>query len=245
MTKVFASGTDGTGATTDVSRIVDEISTMVGTRVIRNEKVADLVKLAALLGLPSGPTHALMLSYADPSRSDVIDETVTAWDTFGLPENSMVYKIKLKSGLTAPQVSMVNVYDSSQMFDEKGGLVRQIVKRGYQSYNLGTVGDITNLPVDLPILAVYLNSTNAVAITHVKVTVNDNQVIHDMDTAQMLEFLKDYNLDGAQFSYPLLFNVEGQISRRLEGIRNMTIRVTSAAPNAIDAWIEQVAPSYI
>jgi hypothetical protein len=79
----------------------------------------------------------------------------------------------------------------------------------------------------------------------VKVTVNDNQVIHDMDTAQMLAFLKDYNLDGTQFTYPLLFNVEGQISRRLEGIRNMTIRVTSAAPNSIDAWIEQVAPAYI
>lgn len=244
MTRVFCSATDGAGATTDPTRIIDEVTTMIGTRVVRNEKVADLVKLSALSKLPAGATKALTLYYASPALSDVMDEVLTAWDTFGLPENSFVYKFKLLGGLTNPSIQLVNVYDSSQMTDDKGNVIRQIIKRGYQSYNLGTVGDISNIPVDLPILGVYLKGS-AAAIQHVKVTVNDNQVVHDLDTAHNLQFLEDYNLDGTQFSYPILFNVEGQISRRLEGIRNMTIRVTSAAPQTIDAWIEQVAPGYV
>jgi hypothetical protein len=245
MIRVFCAATlAGPVNSVDPLDILDEVTTMVGTRVVRNEKVADLVALAGLAKLPAGATKALTIYYADPSRSDVMDEVLTAWDTFGLGENSMVLKFKFKTGLTNPSISIVNVYDTAQMTDEKGNVVRQIVKRSYSNFNLGSVGDITNLPVDLPITAVYLKGLTQ-AISHVKVTVDDTRVIHDMDTAQNSQFLEDYNLDASKFSYPLLFNIEGQISRRLEGIRNMSIRVTSAAAQSVEAWIEQVAPAYL
>jgi len=244
MLRVFCAATVGGAASVNPLDIIDEVTMMVGTRVVRNEKVADIVALSALNKLPAGATKALTLYFADPSRADVMDEVVTAWDTFGLGESSFVIKFKFKSTAVSPSIQVLNVYDSSQMTDDKGNVVRQIIKRSYSSYNLGSVGDITNIPVDLPILAVYLKGLTS-AINHVRVTVDDTRVIHDMDTSQNLEFLQDYDKDGTQFSYPLLFNVEGQIGRRLEGIRNMSIRVTSAAAQSVDAWIEQIAPAYL
>jgi hypothetical protein len=246
MLRVFVAATlAGPVNTIDPNDVLDEITMMVGTRVVRNEKVADLLSWAQLNKLPKGTTKALTLYFANPAQADVIDETVTAWDMIGLAENSFVIKFKFKSGLTNPSVQVVDVYDTSQVIDTTSkSVIRQIVKRSYSSYNLGSVGDITNIPVDLPISAIYLKGLTQ-AINHVKVTVNDTQVIHDLDTAQNSQFLEDYNLDASAFSYPLLFSIEGQLARRLEGIRNMSIRVTSAAAQSVDCWIEQIAPAYL
>jgi Viral coat protein P2 N-terminal domain len=244
LTKIFAAATVGGVGSTDPSAIIDSIVTKIGTKVIRDEKVTDLVKLAALYKLPSEAAQ-ISLYYADPSRADVMDEVLTAWDVFGLPENAFTYQIKLLGGAVAPSLRMTDVYDGNRMQDSAGNVIRQIVKRTYTSTNVGAgIGNINNIPVDWPITAIYM-SASAGTIDHVKVTVNDTQVVHDMDRLDWLEILKDYNLDGTQFSYPLLFNVEGQISRRLEGMRNMKIQVTSSAANTVSCWVEQVTPDFV
>lgn len=244
LTKIFAAATVSSAPSTDPSAIIDSIVTKIGTKVIRDEKVTDLVKLAALYKLPSS-VGQLSMYYADPSRADVMDEVLTAWDTFGLPEGAFTYQIKLLPGAVAPSLRIEDVYDGVQMTDKSGNVVRQIVKRTYTSTNVGAgIGNINNIPVDQPITAIYMSASTG-TIDHVKVTVDDTQVVHDMDRTDWLEMLKDYNLDGTQFSYPLLFNVEGQISRRLEGMRNMKIQVTSSAANTVTCWVEQVVPAYI
>ena len=253
MKKVFASATiDVAGTptlTTDPTKIIDKVITMLGTKVIREEYVADIVAIRAFYKLPADASNALCLYYAEPWRSDVMDEVLSAWDTFGNLPGDFVLKFQLKAGLTNPSLRVVDAYDNAVLTskDQKGNEQRvlQIVKRTFSTFNLGSVGDITSLPTDLPILGIYLKGEAGKTIDHVKVTVNDTQVIHDLDTDQNAAFLSDYNLDASQFSYPLRFDVEGQLSRRLEGIRSMSIRVTSSAAQTITAVIEQVAPGYI
>lgn len=245
MNKVFCSATIGGVATTDPTAIIDTVTHKIGTKVIREETAADIVAWAKHNKLPALASSALGLYYAEPPRASVNDEVVTAWDTFGMSKNFEL-KFKLKSGLVNPSLRVTNVYDSQVMMDPTGkSRVLQIVKRSTSTHNLGSVGDIIIRETDLPITAIYLKPSGANTIDHVKVTVNDTQVIHDLDRAENNEFLADYNYDTTAFGYVVRFDVERQIMRRLEGIRSLVLKVTSSAAQSVDVILEQVAPDYI
>lgn len=244
MLRVFAIATIGGVVTTDATAIIEEVTTMIGARVIRQERAIDIAQQRLFNKLPADASGALTLYYAEPNRSDVLDEVVTAFECFGDVTN-FVLKFKLKAGISAATITVVDVYDNSVLTDAKNNKIRQIIKRSPIAFNLGTVGDITSLPVDLPILGIFLIGETGKTIDAVKATVDDTQVVHDMTNAQNKAFLADYNRDGSAFSYCLRFDMEGQISRRLEGIRNLTLRVASSAPQSITALVEYVAPDYI
>lgn len=246
MVKLLASATIGGVTVTDPTQIIDTVIHQVKGKTIREESAADLIAIRKLNGLGVDPSSALNLYYAEPNRAAVNDELLSAWDTFGATHD-FTLKVKLLSaGITNPTLHVVDAYDSSVMTDAKGAKVRQILKRTPYTYNFGTNGDITNLPVDLPIQRIYLKGSSQ-PITHVKVIVNDTETVHDLDAADYKSILNDYGLDFTAFganAYPLCFDVEQQLLKRLEGIRSLTIKVTSAGAQGVTALLEQAAPDY-
>jgi len=249
MNKVFCSATVQVGGVATPTKnpvdIIDKVIHMVGTKTIREEYCADIVAWAKHNKLPSGVADPLGLYYAEPSRASVNDELISAWDTFGLSKD-FTLKFKLKDGLTNPSLKVVDVYDSNVMMDQTGkSRVLQIVKRSITSHNLGATGDIVIRETNLPITAIYLKAAAGNTIDHVKVTVDNTQVIHDLDTEENNSFLADYGYDASAFSAAIRFDVERQLMRRLESISSLVIKVTSSAPQSVDLILEQVAPDYI
>jgi hypothetical protein len=246
MVKINTSCTIAAATDTDPTHLIDTVICQVKGKTIREEKASDLVALRTLAGLGADPSNALCLYFAEPNRAAVNDELLSAWDTFDAVHDFTLKLKLLSTGITNPSINIIDVYDSAVLRDPKGVKARQILKRTPYTYNLGTTGDINNLPVDLPIQRIYLKGATA-AITHVKVVVNDTETVFDMDATQNKSVLNDYGLDATAFganAFPLLFDVEQQLLKRLEGIRSLAIRVTSASAQSITALVEQAAPDY-
>jgi hypothetical protein len=245
MIRLIASATIAGNPVTDPLQIIESVTTMVGGKEIRNETAEQIAAVRTLNALPTDPTNALTLYYAEPWRADVLDEVVTAWDTFGTVDN-FILKVKFKSGLVNPALRAIDVYDASAIINNANGArVRQILKRVPLSFNLGSTGDIVAIPLDFPIQRIYLQAEAGKTIDEVKVTVNDTQVIHELTRVENKAFLADYGLNADAFSYPLLFDVEEQVSRRLEGIRSLTVRVKSSASQTVNVLVEYMAPDFV
>lgn len=246
MLKLAVSATKGGAPTTDPKDVIESVIQQVKGKTIREELASDILAIQKLNGITDDPSNILNLYYAEPNRAAVNDELLTAWDTFGGVKHDFTLKVKLKSDVTAPSIKVVDVYDLSVMTAQSGAQVRQILKRTPYTYNFGTVGDITNLPVDLPIQRIYLKGATQV-IQGVKVIVNDTETVFEMTRAENKSALNDYGLNAEAFGangFPLCFDIEQQILKRLEGIRSLTVRVTSAAAQQVTAIVEQVAPDY-
>ena len=78
-----------------------------------------------------------------------------------------------------------------------------------------------------------------------KVVVDDTVTVFEMTRAENAEFLKDYGLDATAFSFPLCFDIEGQLLKRLEGIKSLRITVQGSAAQTITSLVERVAPTYL
>ncbi len=247
MLKLGVSATVGGATSTKPGDVIESVIQQVKGKTIREELVTDILAIQKLNGIADDPSDLLNLYYAEPNRAAVNDELLTAWDTFGGVKHDFTLKVKLKSGITAPVLKVVDVYDLSVMTDRPGGpQIRQILKRTPYTYNFGSVGDITNLPVDLPIQRIYLKGASQV-INAVKVIANDTETVFEMTRAENKSALNDYGLNAEAFGangFPLCFDIEQQLLKRLEGIRSLTIRVTSAAAQQVTAIVEQVAPDY-
>jgi hypothetical protein len=251
LTRLFCSATHNPGGgpvvTTNPLDIIEGITTLVANAEQRVEKVVDIIAQRAFWKLMTDPSGALVLYYAEPHRADVDDETLFAWPLVD-GEGDITYKIKFKSGLTNPSVKAVNVYDG---FSWKLGTAadsptaKQIIRRFSVNKSMGTIGQFINeIPINLPIMGIYLKAEAGKTIDRVKVTANNTQVIHDMTRQENAAFLSDYNLDATQFSYPLRFDVEGRARGRLEDIRALNVEVYSSAAQSVEAIVEQVAPDY-
>ena len=248
MARLFCSATHVVGGTptptTNPADIIESITHLVRGREIRVESVADIIAQREFYKLPADASNALSLYYAEPWRADVLDEVITAWPMFD-GEGEVVIKAKLKAGLTNPAISAINVYDGNAA-RVNGQIVKQVVKRFTVNKNLGTVGDFAdNLPINWPILGIFLKGEAGKTIDKVKVTVNNTVVVHEMTRQENAAFLSDYNLDASKFHYPLRFDMEGQLGRRLEGISSLNVRVWSSAAQNVEAVVECVAPDYI
>lgn len=246
MLKIYASGTIAAAPVTNPLLLIDTVTLQVRGKTMREVSAADLVNYRSLIGLGADPSDALCIYFADPARAAVNDELLSAWDTFG-GDYDFTIKIKfLGTGITNLACKVIDVYDSSVFTDASNNKVRQILKQTPINYNFGSVGDIVNLPLDLPIQRLILKGASQV-ITHVRVKINDTETVFDLDNAENKSVLNDYKLVSTAYganSFPLCFDVEQQLLKRLEGIRSLQVTVTSAAPQAVVALLEQAAPDY-
>ena len=231
-----------TTATSNAVDVIEKVYSYVGGKLIREELVEDLLAIPLLNGLPVDPSGAATLYYAEPWRSSVMDEQVTAWDTYDVKDFTL--KVKLRAGVVNPTLTVIDGYDTGYSMNG-GKRILQIIKRTPYSFNAGTLYTITALPSDLPTTRIYLKGQAGVTIDAIRVTLNDTQVAQELTRQQNASFLSDYRLDATKFSFPVLFEASQQLFDYLQPQKNIAVRVQSSAPQSIDVLLEQVAPNYI
>lgn len=232
--------------------VIDGIQFYVGTRLIGEITAAEALSIAKINGLgtivPSA-TVGLPIFMAEPWRASVMDEEATGWDLFGVP--NMTIKARTKAGLTGVNVSVVHVYDDEFVTNAKGERVLNIIKN--EPIYLGTLGtqaDILSpqIPVDMPIQRILVIPAAGVTVSRVKVTVNDNQIVHDLSQAENINFLADYGLVAAAGNgeiYPVVFDADQQLFDGLPVVRNLKLSITQSGAGAVKLLVQRRASAYV
>lgn len=241
--------------------VIDGIQFYVGTRLISEitaQEALDIAKLNGLGTITPSATVGLPIYFAEPWRASVMDEEATGWDLFGVP--NMTIKARTKPGLTGVNVSVVHVYDDEFVTDNNekspnfGKRVLNIIKS--EPIYLGTLGtqaDILSpqIPVDMPIQRILVYPASGVTVQRVKVTVNDNQVVHDLTQAENINFLSDYGLvaeAGNGKVYPVVFDADQQLFDGLPGapdLRNLKLSITQSGSGAVKLLVQRRANNYV
>ncbi|HYC70013.1 MAG TPA: hypothetical protein VEB66_02330 [Opitutaceae bacterium] len=251
MARIYASATNSVPATVYGADVIDAIQFYVGTKLVGETTAQELLDRAKLNGLgtivPSASV-GVPIFFVEPWRASVMDEQVAAWDLFLQP--NMTIKARTKAGLTNPAVKIVYVYDDEYTTNEQGQRVLNIIKHEAVFLGqLGTQADILNpqIPTDLPIQRILIYPAAGVTISAVKVTVNENQIVHELTQAENIDFLKDYGLvaeSGNGKMYPVVFDANQQMFDGLPIVKSIKLSITQSAAGAVKLLLERRAPRY-
>jgi len=234
--KIFVGATALTAATD----ILEYVRILVNGVVMRDLSPADIINIAKLNGITPAAGE-VPVYFSEPWRASVIGEEATSWDLFG--QSKCTLEIRFKTGLTAPTAAVSATFDYARNVSD-GKVFLSIVKQTKQTYNAPAgVYDITTLPTAFPIQRVLLNTSTG-TISFVEVT-RDNEKVLEATSAQNTAFLLDYKLAAANFSFPVVFDFEQQISSALIVNKELNVRVTSSAANALSVIVEQRVPNYV
>lgn len=233
-------GTFVDGVATAASTVLSRIRLKMNSVTIWDVSVARLMKDKALGGVANA-VGELSLDFADPSRADKVDERLTAWDTFG--ERS--FEVELVCAAApggVPSVNGVLIYDNGATV-VNGQRVKTIVKKLETTRQIGSgYADIDDLEIRHPIQRLLIDSTQA--ITEAEVTA-DGVAVWQVTTVQNARFLADYGLDATQFTYPLCFDYDEQLSSFLEVRQTLNVRLLSGAAATVTILQETLAPGFV
>jgi len=250
LLRLFAQATDAVPATVYGADVIDEVQIFVGTSLVRIITAAELLFRAGFEGYTITPQYdGVPIYFSEPKRASVMDEQVTAFDLWNVPD--MTLKVKIKSGLTAVTLKAVMVYDEGYTTDAKGNRVLNVIRQLPNFYNAGTSYDITTLDITFPIQRIFLFPASGVTITGVKVVVDDSKIVHELTQRENIAFLEDYGLiaeAGNGKCYPVCFDANGQLFDGLGAdrpIRSLRVTVAQSGAGQIKALLESRAPRYI
>ncbi|WP_415907283.1 hypothetical protein [Oleiharenicola sp. Vm1] len=253
LARLYAQATAPGPVTVYGADVVDGLQFYVGTKLIRDVTASELLYLAKLNGrgtLVPSASVGIPFFFAEPHRASVMDEQVTAWDLFGVP--NMTVKARTKAGLTNPIVKVEHVYDDEFATNSKGERVLNIIKHEpVYLGSLGTTADIIqpNIPIDLPIQRIHIIPDAGSTINWAKVTINESDVIFDATQAENIEFLADYKLvaeAGNGKPFPVVFDANGQLFDGLElPFRSIKLSINQSVAGPVKLLLERRAPLYI
>jgi hypothetical protein len=237
--KVYVTADNG-APTTDPAAILDYARLLVNGVVMRDLLPADYINIAKLNGITPAASE-LPFYFSEPWRASVVGEESTSWDLFG--QSKCTLELKFKTGLTAITCAVSASFDYGRNISGTKPFLA-IVKQLKQTYNAPSgVYDVTTLPKTFPIQRILLNASTG-TLNSVEVT-RDNEKVQESTTAQNSTFLKDYGLAAANFSFPVVFDFEEQISSALIVNRELNVRVVSSSANTLSAIIEHRVPDYV
>lgn len=221
------------------SNVVDRIAIAVGGVTIRDISVTRLLALAALNGYTPA-TGEIPIPFSEPARADKIDEQITAWDMTG--EGALEVRLQIASGATSPGVTGIAMFDYGQTLI--GGKVAKNIVRITELTKNAVSGqnDFDNLPIRDPIQRITLFASSA--ITAVEVTADRNKV-YEVTSAENARVLADYGLVGSAAAFPICFDFTEQVTDALVVARDLNVRFTSSAAQAVTAVVEARAPGFI
>lgn len=251
LARAYATGTAAGPVTVYGADVVDGVQIYVGSKLIRDTTMQELIDLAKFNGFPITPsaTVGVPFYFMDPRRASVMDEQVTGWDLFGVP--NVTIKMRTKAGITNPDLRVIYDYDDKFTTNAAGERVLNVVK--YEPVYLGSLGtqaDIIqpNIPVDLPIQRIHVYPAAGVTINSAKVVVNNSETIFDMNAAENAEFLKDYGLvaqTGAGKPFSIAFDANGQLFDALPPVGAIKLSLNQSAAGAVKLLIERRASAYV
>lgn len=237
--KIFAGANDSEGdPLASVESVVDYVRVIINGVVFRDLTAVNYRKIARLNGMTVA-TNEIPLYFSEPWRASITGEESTSWDLSGVVKATI--EIKLKSGIVSPSVKVQAVSDFGRntTLGTDGQLVpfTAAVKQLTLTYSANQgVFDITTLPIGSPIQRIHF-LTSSGTISSVEV-IRDGEKVHEATIAENTRFLADYGIAAAEFTYPLIFDFEQQISSPLIVSRDLLVRPTLSANATLTAIVE-------
>lgn len=234
---------EGNPAITNAADIVDTLEMSVGNKLIRHVTADFLIRRAKFTKIIPA-NNVIPIYFAEPERFEQMDEEVLAWEMFGVSE----FKIRthFKPGILTPALSGTCSYDGVPSTivsgPNAGKTVRGVMFQEPGFWNAsGGVFNITDIrPGNRSLHRIFFDGVD---ITRIEV-IADGVKVFDRTKSDNDQDLADYELDGTQFKFALVFDEHGQVLNALRVARDIVVKVYSAAGGPLSAVIETLAGDY-
>jgi Viral coat protein P2 N-terminal domain len=238
------------GVAADVTLGISRVRISVGGTLMRNLTPAQILAIAALnfnkwVQADFAPALGeLPIYFSEPWRASVVGEEATSWPIYSdLGTPTFTVQIDF-TAVAAPGLSALAVFDYARNVSDNQQFLTPIKQLPF-AYNVPTgIFDITTLPINFPIQRIHL--FGASAITNIEV-VRDSEKVQESTVAQNARILAAHGLDGAGITglqFPIVFDLDQQLSSPLVVSRDLDVRITSAAGQTVTAIVEQRADAY-
>lgn len=240
--KAFLAATVSGSPSTDPTEILDYSRLIADGVVIRDLPPSYILKIAALNGITPA-TGELPSYFSEPWRASVTGEEATSWPMYYT--RKLTLEMKFKSTAVAPSCVVMVSYDYAKNVSDGKEFASIVKQLTYANTVPSGNFDFTTLPKTFPIQRIHLLVSTG-SVTSIEVYRN-NEKVREGTAAQNSAFLKDYGIDASQFSYPIVFDFEQQISSPLivQPADSFNVRVNSSAGNTLTALVENRAPGFI
>lgn len=229
-----------------------EIRLSMGGSVVQKLTIPELIALYEENLNSANPGHVPVF-FAEPSRSTIIDNEITAWDTAG--ERDFELQVDFDAAAVNPTVRIKSTTDRDGLTDSvTGAKIKQLLRR-LPLYNNPPAGwfDITNIPNDSPITAIRFNTTDTPTpgdILAYEVIVGGEKVAEGTWQENKNE-LEAAGYDATKFVLPLIFARDHRVSSALDcrikdakgnviGLKPLVVRVQMASAKGIKYITDQV-----
>jgi len=243
--KVFLAATVAAAANTnpiDILATGQSVQLICDGVTIRSLSPTQILKIAALNGITAAAGE-LPLYFSEPWRASVTGEESTSWPMYY--NRKLTLQMTFAAGASAITCAVMASYDYAKNVADGKDFMAIVKQLQYQDTVPAGNFDFLLVPKQFPIQRVHL-SVSAGTVVSVEVYRNSEK-IREGTTAQNSAFLKDYDIDASQFSYPVVFDFEQQISSPLIVSPNDTLnfRVNSTNANTLTALAEIRAPGFV
>lgn len=243
--KLFLAATIGGNPSTDPTAILatgNSVQVICDGVTIRSLSPSQIIKIAALNGITAAAGE-LPLYFSEPWRASVIGEESTSWPMYY--NRKLTLQTTFAAGAVNPSQVVMASYDYARNVSDGKEFMAIVKQLNIQDQAPAGQYDFLLVPKVFPIQRVHF-SASAGNITSVTVYRNSDK-LREGTTAQNSAFLKDYKIDASQFSYPVVFDFEQQISSPLIVAQSdaLDFQVTSSQANTLTALVESRAPGFI
>lgn len=232
----YESGSLSDPATTGIDRIEERVNGVLMTDLTPTQAIG----IARLDGYIAG-TGEIPLFKSQPSRASVIGEEATSWDLFG--QNSYFMKLSFNGAATSPSIEVTRQFDNRRNVDGRTPFL-SVIKRLPVSFNATAgINNLTTLPIVWPIQRIHLFAASAINSVEV---LRDGELVYEASNATNARLLADHGLDqaGSGIAFPIVFDLDQQISSFLRVRNRLNVRVDVAAAGSITAIVEERLPVF-
>lgn len=243
--KLFLAATISAAPSTDPTAILatgNSVQLICDGVTIRSLSPTQIIKIAALNGITAAAGE-LPMYFSEPWRASVIGEESTSWPMYY--NRKLTLQFTFASGASAISAAVMASYDYARNVSDGKEFMAIVKQLNVQDSVASGQSDFLLVPKVFPIQRVHFQASTG-NVTSVEVYRNSDK-LREGTSAQNSAFLKDYKLDASQFSYPVVFDFEQQISSPLivNVLDQLNFRLTCSAANTMTATVESRAPGFI
>ena len=243
--KMFLAATVGGNPSTDPTAILatgQSVQLICDGITVRSLSPEQIIKIAALNGITAAAGE-LPMYFSEPWRASVTGEESTSWPMYY--NRKLTLQVTFAAGAVNPSMAVMASYDYAKNIADGKEFMAIVKQLQYQDSIPAGNFDFLLVPKQFPIQRVHF-AVSAGTVVNIEVYRNSEKV-REGTTAQNSAFLKDYDIDASQFSYPVVFDFEQQISSPLIVAPSDTLnfRINSTNANTVTALAEIRAPGFV
>lgn len=238
------------GVPADVTLGISRVRLSVGGVLMRNLTPAQILAIAALnlnkwVQADFAPALGeLPIYFSEPWRRSVTGEEATSWPIYAdLGISTFTIQVDF-TAVAAPGLQVLATFDYGRNVSGQSQFLTPI-KQLPVAYNVAAgIFDMTTLPINFPIQRIELFGTQVINSVEVY---RDSEKVHESTVAQNARVLAAHGLDGAGITglqYPIVFDLDQQLSSPLLVSRDLDVRIDSAAGQTVTAIVEQRADAF-